>query len=101
MGSISNGILITSAWEQAAVDRLNAWCRAEDPDRGQVFMPVDMGAAGGTKYVTATVHAMGGNYFRMEAITGGVLRSFNWAFPEGVVLIVGSGNHEALSVVRP
>lgn len=92
MSVITDLLLVTSLDERDAVERVNAWCRDNDP-RQQEFLPLDTDEAGGNKVFCAHVWAMAGNYVRHEALAE-VLPTFGWRHPAGVMLLIQHEHHD-------
>lgn len=91
-------MVIYTAYDDAAMARLNKWC-AEHDEREQQFERLDMDAAGGTKVFTSQVWAMAGNYFAAEALAE-VFPTFGWLYPEVAVLIIDDEHSDAAQIVR-
>ena len=100
MSLITDMLIFICHEEREAMERLQAWCVEHDPDRQQRFEKLDTDPAGGSKWFTAEVWAMAGNYFRWSELIE-AFPSFGWRDPESVVLIVDHESNDHIRVIRP
>jgi hypothetical protein len=100
MSRITDMVIFTSLDESEAMARLNAWCAQDGRPGVQQFERLNTEAAGGRKVFSSDVWAMAGNYFVWERLAE-ALPTFDWAWPDEVVLIVNSEHGTAVQVYRP
>lgn len=96
MSVITGLVLVTSANERDAVERVNAWCREND-ERENEFLPLD----GDDEVVYSRVWALSGNHFPHADLIE-ALPTFGWHNPRGVVLVVDYEHNDGMvQVYRP
>lgn len=102
MSLITGMVLVTFTEEREAVERLNAWCRSHEEQRGlraQTFGRLDERAAGGLKAFGGHVWVMAGNYFPWRELVE-VLPTFGWHLPDNVLLLVDHDHEDEPLVFR-
>jgi hypothetical protein len=96
MSLITDVLVVTLLAETAAIEQVNAHLAATD-QRGQQLRPLNMDAAGGTKFSSFRVYAAAFNYVDYPGLRDSLL-SAPWTAPEDVFIHVdGEGYWERFS----
>lgn len=86
MSVITDVLIVTLFAEAAAIEHVNKHLAATDP-RGQQLQPLNMDAAGGSKFSSFCVYAAAFNYVDYPDLRESLL-SAPWHAPEDVIICV-------------